>query len=146
MRVELPLEKGRDTHPSELQQPFVLPDFSSKTILLAEDNEINQLVVTGILEQTGVEFVVASTGREAVQKYNDGIDLVLMDVQMPEIDGFEATRIIKQTNNGAVVIALTANIMSDNIKQYEKSGFDAWLGKPIEKMLLLQTLNHYLKR
>ena len=105
-------------------------------ILLAEDHHINQKLAVGILSKRGHEVVVASNGVEAVKAFETGrFDLVLMDMQMPEMDGLEATRAIRareQSTGGRVpVIALTANAMKADQKRCLEAGMDDFLTKPI---------------
>ncbi|HZI99703.1 MAG TPA: response regulator [Gemmatimonadaceae bacterium] len=107
----------------------------SLRILLAEDNAVNQKVASSLLERRGHTVVCASNGREALAKFNDSFDLVLMDVQMPEIGGFEATAEIRriESNNGGHVpiIALTARAMKGDREECLNAGMDAYLSKPV---------------
>jgi len=106
------------------------------TILLAEDNHVNQKVAMRLLEKRGHTVVLAETGRavlEAVEKQT--FDLVLMDVQMPEMDGLEATMAIRQreriTGKRLPIIAMTANAMIGDKEHCLRSGMDGYIAKPI---------------
>jgi signal transduction histidine kinase/CheY-like chemotaxis protein/ligand-binding sensor domain-containing protein len=107
-------------------------------VLLAEDNRTNQKVATIMLERLGHQVAVASNGVEAVDALKgDAYDLVLMDVQMPEMDGLEATRRIRAGEPGVInplvpIVAMTAHAMKGDREQCLESGMDAYLAKPIK--------------
>jgi CheY-like chemotaxis protein len=101
-------------------------------ILLAEDNRVNQLLALRILEELGFTADVAGTGTEALELVQKNLyDVVLMDVQMPEMDGLEATRRLRTFNRHIYIIALTANAMEGDRARCMDAGMDAWLPKPI---------------
>ena len=105
-------------------------------ILLAEDNPVNQLLAVRILEKRGHAVVVATNGKEVVEAYRrEDFDLILMDVQMPLMDGFEATRMIREKEEGAVghipIIAMTAHAMKGDREQCLAAGMDDYISKPI---------------
>lgn len=108
-------------------------------ILLVEDNRVNQIVATRMLDSMGYGAEIANNGKEAVDKVEDGaFDLILMDCQMPEMDGYTATRIIKEKmSKGEVVkcpiIALTAHAMSGDREKCEEAGMDDFLTKPVDE-------------
>jgi PAS domain S-box-containing protein len=117
------------------------------SILLAEDNDINQLYATSILKSWGLNFEIAENGAVAIEKLKTKhFNLVLMDIQMPVMDGFEATR---QIRSGAVpnwhipIIALTANATQNIIEQCKKSGMNDHLPKPFSPAELLDLLRRY---
>ncbi|MFU8803670.1 MAG: response regulator, partial [Bradymonadaceae bacterium] len=107
-------------------------------ILLAEDNPINQRVATGLLEKRGHDVIVAKDGQEAVDilAEDEGFDLVLMDIQMPRMDGYQATAAIRErerTRGGHIpIIALTAHAMEGDRERILDAGMDAYLPKPVE--------------
>ncbi|MBF0269611.1 MAG: response regulator [Alphaproteobacteria bacterium] len=113
-------------------------------ILLAEDNPINQRVALGLLAAGGHQAEVAFNGREAIElAMNKNFDLILMDIQMPEIDGLEATRTIRRLPAplGQIpIIALTANAMPSDVERYMAAGFTAHVAKPIEPDELANSL------
>ena len=116
-----------------------------KNVLIAEDNEINQLIVQAMLEATQATLIFANNGLEAVNAMQTNkVDVVLMDIQMPVMDGIEACRQIRQTHPDIPIIALTANTMSEDIKIYQREGFSAHLAKPVELSLLLNKLKQAL--
>jgi two-component system sensor histidine kinase/response regulator len=118
---------------------------SGLRILVAEDNLINRAVATGILEKQGHVLVHAATGREALEAFSDGcFDLILMDVQMPEMDGFEATRRIRELEEGTgvhtTIVAMTAHAMAGDRERCLAAGMDDYVSKPLRKEDLLRAL------
>src|SRR3569623_222682 len=107
-------------------------------VLAAEDNGMNQLVLRTLLEQIGVEPVIVGNGREAVAAWaREPWDLILMDVQMPEMDGPTATGMIRARERAerrarTPIVALTANAMAHQVAEYLHSGMDDFVAKPIE--------------
>lgn len=110
-------------------------------ILLAEDNEVNQLVVKHMLDAARHEFVVVANGRDAVARYSEAageFDLILMDVSMPEMDGYEAAQAIRavECERGLTrtpIVCLTAHVMSQDVERSEAAGMDDFLAKPVSK-------------
>jgi CheY-like chemotaxis protein len=129
-------------------------DFSSLgklKVLLAEDNVINQILAKSTLENWGATVDVATTGLEAIALHEQGhYDLILMDIQMPEMDGLEATRRIRQSPNvlkaGIPIIALTANARQGNRDQYLAAGMNGYLPKPYQEEQLFLTITQTLHR
>ena len=122
------------------------PVGSGLRILVAEDNLVNRAVATGILEKLGHVLVHAATGREAVEAFSDGcFDLILMDVQMPEMDGFEATRRIRELEEMAGgrtrIVAMTAHAMAGDRERCLAAGMDDYVSKPLRKEDLLRALD-----
>ena len=118
-------------------------------MLLAEDNAVNRKVATGLLEKRGHQVVVTSNGKEALAALQKGTyDLVLMDVQMPEMDGFEATRRIRGLEQGTgfhqQIIALTAHAVIGDRERCLEAGMDGYLTKPLRPHELDQLLESYL--
>jgi two-component system, sensor histidine kinase and response regulator len=115
-------------------------------ILLAEDNVVNQRMVQRILEKSGHSAVLARNGLEAVEKFRgEKFDLVLMDVQMPEMNGFEACAQIRKTEGArrTPVIALTAHAMSGDRERCLDAGMDDYLAKPIHASTLIAMIDKY---
>ena len=116
------------------------------SVLVAEDNRLNQKVVSSFLQKAGHAVVVVADGRAAITAWQDGdFDLVLMDMQMPEMDGLEATRHIRQLEaegdrSPIPIIALTANAMKDDRDACLAAGMDDHLAKPIRAQDLYTTL------
>ncbi|MCJ8271326.1 MAG: YfiR/HmsC family protein, partial [Psychrosphaera sp.] len=125
-----------------------IPNLSSSHILLVEDNAINRQVAMGFLSDTGVKIDIAENGLIALEKIRQNdYDAVLMDIQMPQMDGLTATGEIRNTLKMAnlPVIAMTAHAMAADIKRTEQAGMNDHITKPIEPDILYQTLSKYLK-
>ena len=123
---------------------------SGVRILLVEDNKLNQIVAKGLLEKHGATMTIAGNGREAVDLLRTRaaqFDLVLMDVQMPEMDGFAATRLIRsELALSLPILAMTAGVMHSERDACIASGMDDFVAKPIEITNMLATIQRYLKR
>lgn len=120
-------------------------------LLLVEDNPLNQLVTQKLLSDWGIELEIASNGREAIDRLKErGYDLILMDVQMPEMDGYEATRYIRKNMetpfNEIPIIALTANAFSGSDDECLKAGMDDYVSKPIEIANLYSKIVQYVRK
>ncbi|MCK5854116.1 MAG: response regulator [Sulfurovaceae bacterium] len=116
-------------------------------ILLADDNMINQEIICGLLENSSVEIDIVSNGEEAVEKFRaNSYDIILMDIQMPVMDGYQATKIIRQENKEIVIIALTANAMREDLVKSMASGMNDHLNKPVEVEKLYETILCHLNR
>ncbi len=120
-------------------------------ILLVEDNPVNQRLATRLLEKRGHRVILAANGREALEVLaTESFDLVLMDVQMPEMDGLEATALIREREKGTgvhqPVIALTAHAMKGDREKCLAGGMDAYLTKPIQPQELDDLLESYAAR
>ncbi len=119
----------------------------SRRILLAEDDPVNQEVATELLESEGYEVTVVDTGAEAVARAtNESFDLILMDVQMPQMDGLEATREIRRLPAHArtPIVAMTANAFSEDREACLAAGMDAHVAKPVDAKVLVATLRQWL--
>lgn len=124
------------------------PNFHGKRVLLAEDNELNREIALEILQGSGFTVEVALNGAEAVRKvqaaYPGNYDLVLMDIQMPVMDGYEATQAIrefeKDSSRHTPILAMTANTFDEDKQRAFEIGMDGHISKPIEIPLLLETL------
>jgi signal transduction histidine kinase/DNA-binding response OmpR family regulator len=165
---------GKTTSP-EKELPFVTrytleenkatdpPAEFNLNILLAEDNKINQKVATSMLKKMGHHVVVANNGKEAVKLYNENeFDLILMDGQMPEMDGLEATKKIRQLENKlktrtsnetpgpttkfpTPIIAVTANAMKGDRERFLAAGMDDYIAKPIKRADLAAVIARCMK-
>jgi PAS domain S-box-containing protein len=132
--------------------PHRLPEnrlAAGQRILLADDNSVNQAVARRLLEKHGYTVVIAANGREALLALErESFDLVLMDVQMPEMDGFEATAAIREkermTGRRLPVIAMTAHAMKGDEARCLMAGMDDYISKPISAQTLFETLEKYL--
>lgn len=129
----------------------VLPDLSAKRVLLVEDNELNREVACGLLEESGLQIEQAEHGAQAVEillaKGEGYFDAVLMDMQMPVLDGVAATRRLRAEAQFArlPIIAMTANAMPADRQRCLDAGMDDHLGKPLDPDLLWRTLAHWLR-
>jgi len=119
-----------------------------KTILVAEDDEANFLLLKKALEKTGVAIIHAENGKEAIRfvKSNPDIDLILMDIRMPVMDGIEATTQIKQINKNLPIIVQTAFTMSSEKEKSFKAGCDDYISKPIIIKELYATVSKYIDK
>jgi two-component system sensor histidine kinase/response regulator len=127
------------------------PDLRGARLLVAEDNEINQQIAVELLEGAGAKVDVANNGREALEKLgddSDAYDLVLMDVQMPEMDGIEATRRIRaEPRFSAIpVIAMTAHAMTEERERCAEAGMVDHIVKPIAPEVMFQTVLRWLPK
>ena len=119
-------------------------------ILVAEDNIVNQEVALGILQKLGVNADVVNDGLTAIEALkNNNYDLVLMDVQMPEMDGFEATRIIRDQRSGVSphdipIVAMTANAMRGDRELCLEAGMNDFMSKPVSVQAIIDALNRWL--
>jgi signal transduction histidine kinase len=148
-KVSLPLKRVGDGRSAALPAPPAPEDEAYRLelkVLAAEDNTVNQLVLKTLLNQIGVDPVVVSNGLEAVRAWEDGEwDVILMDVQMPKMDGPTAARAIREQEAATgqartPIIALTANVMSHQLAEYMAAGMDGHVAKPIEAGRLFEAL------
>ena len=122
----------------------VAPRLSGR-ILCAEDNEVNRRLVSLLVSRTGAELVHVSNGAEALEMaIREPFDLILMDIQMPVMNGRDATAALREAGVNTPVIALTANVMSEDIADYRLAGCNEHLAKPIDKQRFYETLGRYL--
>jgi CheY-like chemotaxis protein len=118
---------------------------SSRTILIAEDEKNNFMFLEEALRKTGLKIIWAMNGKEALEQVasNQGIDIILMDIKMPLMDGYTATREIKKIRPDVPVIAQTAYASSDEKARSLEAGCDAYLTKPIRPTYLIQTISQF---
>ena len=126
-------------------------DFEGYTILLTEDIDINREIVMALLEPTKLTIDCAENGREAVDAFLEDpykYDMIFMDIQMPEMDGFTATRIIRESgverSTEIPIVAMTANAFKEDIEKCIEAGMNSHLGKPLEYNLVIEALEKYL--
>jgi CheY-like chemotaxis protein len=134
---------SREQPINQLEKPF----FKGETILLVEDNEVNQEVAIGLLSGTNLNVLTAENGQQAIQMLEQhSIDLVLMDMQMPVLDGVSATEQIRLNPNWQQlpIIAMTANAMKSDVERCLNAGMNSHLAKPINVHNLYKTLSQYL--
>jgi CheY-like chemotaxis protein len=127
------------------------PDKMRCRILLAEDNNVNQRLMARLLEKEGHGVIIVCDGRQAVTAFeSQAFDLILMDIQMPEMNGFEATQAIREkeraTGGHIPIIALTAQAMKGDRERCLDAGMDGYLSKPIKTEELFDAIDEVLSR
>ena len=145
------LAKPFGTEEKDAAQPK--RDFSGKRLLVVEDNELNLEIATTILEEAGFTVETAENGRVAVEKVEaaapNWYDLVLMDIQMPEMDGYEATRCIRaladKEKAGVPIVAMSANAFEEDKKNAMSAGMNGHIAKPLDVKLLFRILSELTK-
>ncbi len=127
----------------------VLPKLDGLEVLLVEDNEVNQLVASMMLEKVGIEVTTANNGQEGVDSYlanPDKYDLILMDLQMPILSGYDATKQIRQKDTKIPIVALTAAAMIEDKQKALEAGMNDHLSKPIDKSELYRVVGSYMNK
>lgn len=147
--VEIPLPVAQTVVTSERRTDLLLDQLRGRRVLLAEDNEVNRLVATKMLQTLGCVVEIAHDGAQAVQKaLTEQYDLILMDVQMPEVDGYEATRRIREaeraTGEHRIIIAMTAHSLESDRVACLEVGMDDYLSKPVRRDKLAEMLAKWL--
>jgi len=146
---ELELKEVQAAEQTHQEDPLSLKlhthKFKDKKLLLVEDNLTNQLVMQGLLEECPFTIDIANNGQEAVDMFKQNTyDLILMDLQMPIMDGYEATKIIRSLDTKIPIIALTANAMNEDVQKTKAVGMNAHINKPIDIEILFSALHQYL--
>ena len=137
------------TAPFEL--PFSQPELGVLSVLVVEDNEINAIVVEGFLDHMGHDVTIVTTGEDAVERVRSRhVDVVLMDISLPGIDGVEATRRIRNLDRSAAselpIIAMSAHVFQNEIANVLDAGMDAFVGKPVSPERLAEALAQVVLR
>ncbi len=116
-------------------------------ILIAEDDEVSNFLLTYLLKEKNPEFFRAKTGIEAINicNKNPDIDIILMDINMPDMNGYEATRQIRKFNKETVIIAQTSKTSTEDTQQAMAAGCNEFLIKPITKQSLFSAISQYFK-
>lgn len=139
-------KKLRSKQPPKRKKTY---NWENKTILVAEDEKLNFLFLNEVLKKTKANIIWAKTGKQVINLYRkhlSKIDLILMDIKMPEMSGYEAMKIIREKNNEIPIIVQTAHVISGERDKSFEAGCDEYLTKPIKYMKLLETLNKYIKK
>ena len=127
-------------------------DFNGKRVLIVEDNEINLEIARTLIEESGVQVEEANNGEEAVRKVSESeegyYDLIFMDIQMPVMDGYQATKVIRALNRDDVltlpIVAMTANAFQEDVCDALQAGMNVHLAKPVDVAELGQILQRFL--
>jgi signal transduction histidine kinase/ActR/RegA family two-component response regulator len=150
--VRLPLERATEPVPIlAAMAPAPVADAAPIRILAAEDNHVNQLVLRTLLSQAGLEPTLVENGAEAIEAWKTGAwDVILMDIQMPVMDGVTATREIRTfeasgDRRRTPIIAVTANAMSHQVADYEAAGMDMVVPKPLDAAKLFEAIERALE-
>jgi len=128
-------------------------DFAGKKVLLAEDNEMNQMIAQAILTEFGLDVEIANNGQEALDMMKETpagtYNIILMDIQMPVMDGYKAARLIRALDEKAKanipIVAVTANAFEEDRKLALEAGMNGHLAKPYDIPRMLETLRQLLK-
>lgn len=148
--LKIPMLRAKATEPACLAEPVAAEGSASLQVLMAEDNATNQMVLKTLLGLAGISPTVVENGLEAVSAWErQDWDVVLMDIQMPEMNGVEATRAIRQGElktgrTRTPIIAVTANAMTHQVAEYEAAGMDGVVAKPIDMANLLSEMERAL--
>ncbi|GHV84737.1 hypothetical protein AGMMS50230_03450 [Spirochaetia bacterium] len=149
---------GQEAYPRTEKRSEKIPSYKGHRLLLAEDVEINQEIVSVLLEPTEIEIVCAGNGKEAVRLFAEDprhFDMIFMDLQMPEMDGLEATRHIRAIeaehfDSGVTqhipIVAMTANVFREDVEKCLAAGMNDHIGKPIDLDEILDKLQSYLPK
>jgi two-component system, cell cycle response regulator DivK len=123
-------------------------DWSDKCIMVVDDVQINYNLIQILLRKTKAKLIWASNGQEAVDNYkaNPEIDLILMDIRMPVMDGYEATANIKKINKDVPIIAQTAYALVEDREKCVHAGCDNFISKPIIANVLIELINQYISK
>ena len=120
-------------HPEVEKEILAVPSFKGKKVLVVDDSEDNQMILQFFLKQRGIEFRAAVNGAEALEKMNsERFDLILMDIQMPVMDGYTATKTLRENGYNLPIIALTAHAMKSDQELCLDAGCTEYLTKPID--------------
>jgi len=147
---DVPMQKCDDAPIVREVSPAIVADmYKGKRVLIAEDVEINRDIFAMLLEETGLQMDFAFNGVEAVDKYianPDMYDMILMDIQMPEMDGYEATRRIRNLpgTSELPIVAMTANVFREDVQRCFDAGMDEHIGKPLDIDEVIMKLTRFL--
>jgi CheY-like chemotaxis protein len=144
--VEIPLRLAPNGSDRKAEGDIPLAPLYGR-ILLAEDNAVNQLVATGLLQKLGCSVDLALNGREAVElAASNHYDSILMDCHMPEVDGYEAAEALRRNGSTTPIIALTASVLPGDRERCLQAGMNGFVPKPIELAELHRALQHHMQK
>lgn len=150
--IKVKLEKTTmEVVEDHINAPIDMSQFNNMNVLLVEDNSVNQMVATGILSQGKINVICADNGEEAITKLlENDIDIILMDIHMPIMDGYQASLSIRQLDNpiksNVPIIAVTANVMQNEIDLCKQNKMDDYMAKPIITDKLFRMLEKWVKK
>lgn len=123
-------------------------DWSDKMILIVEDDLVSKEFLEALFEPTNVQLVMVDRGSEAIElfKSREHFDCVLMDIRLPDINGFEVTKKCKEINNSTPIIAQTAFAMEDDKSKCISAGCDDYVSKPIDKDILFEKIDRLFRQ
>jgi PAS domain S-box-containing protein len=147
----VPVSKNENAYETGKSEEGKYRNLKGARILIAEDNKINQQLAKVVLHKMGCEVDIAENGREAIEKLEGSrYDIILMDIQMPELDGYEATRYIRTLPDAAInkipIIAMTAHALNDEGAKCIQAGMNDYISKPFEKEILYSKISDHLQR
>jgi two-component system cell cycle response regulator DivK len=134
-------------HPPHLRVPVEPASPTGQTVLLVEDNEDNRIIYSTVLRHLGYEVVEALDGLRAIELARSvRPDIILMDISIPELDGWEATRILRQdpTTKDIPIVALTAHALADDRERATALGFTSYLAKPVEPRAVVAEVRRWI--
>ena len=132
-----------EEHKTEAVKEATSASIEGLSVLLVEDNELNMEIAKFIIENEGANVTCATNGKEAVNIYKKSpefFDIILMDIMMPEMDGYEATKVIRSLDSKIPIVAMTANAFAEDKIKTKKAGMNAHLSKPLDKDTLVQVV------
>nr|WP_249328004.1 response regulator [Pseudoalteromonas sp. S4488] len=145
VEITLPLKPVDMVKVPKTQKSLSAPNLADKKILIAEDNPINKILIESMLKSTKAQLTIVENGQLAVNAVEKGTyDLILMDIHMPVMDGSEAQRLIRDLKPSLPVVALTANVMKQDVDGYLAQGFITHIAKPIDINDLYGSLKNIL--
>ena len=146
--IRIPFKIDED-HKNERVKKSASASIEGISALLVEDNELNMEIAKFIIENEGAKVTCATNGKEAVDIYKnspESFDIILMDIMMPEMDGYEATRMIRKMDVNIPIVAMTANAFMEDKMKAKKAGMNAHVSKPLDKDILIQVIVKLCKK
>ena len=138
-----------EEHKTEAVKEATSASIEGLSVLLVEDNELNMEIAKFIIENEGANVTCATNGKEAVNIYKKSpefFDIILMDIMMPEMDGYEATKVIRSLDSKIPIVAMTANAFTEDKIKAKKSGMNAHVAKPLDRDTLVQVVAKLCKK
>ena len=138
-----------EEHKTEAVKEATSASIEGLSVLLVEDNELNMEIAKFIIENEGANVTCATNGKEAVNIYKKSpkfFDIILMDIMMPEMDGYEATKVIRSLDSKIPIVAMTANAFTEDKIKAKKAGMNAHVSKPLDKDILVQVVAKLCKK